>query len=84
MADLKLLVETVARALADEPDAVRVDETERRGMTVVELKVAPKDLGRIIGRQGRTVAAVRTLLGAAAEGEGRRVSLDIRDSAGRS
>lgn len=83
MADLKGIVETIARALADEPNAVRVSESERRGTTVVELQVAPGDLGRIIGRQGRTAAAVRTLLSAAAEGDGKKASLDIRDSAGR-
>ena len=78
-ADLKGLVEAVARALADEPDAVRVRETERRGTTVFELEVAPGDLGRVIGRQGRTAAAIRTLLSSAAEAEGKRVTLDIRD-----
>ena len=83
MADLKGLVETVAKALADEPNAVRVSESERRGMTVIELQVAPGDLGRVIGRQGRTAAAVRTLLAAAAEGGGKRATLDIRDAAGR-
>lgn len=83
MADLKALVETVAKALADVPDAVRVGQSERRGMTVIELQVAPGDLGRVIGRQGRTAAAVRTLLSAAAESSGARVTLDIRDAAGR-
>ncbi len=78
-ADLKGLVEAVARALADQPDAVQVHETERRGSTVFELSVAPGDIGRVIGRQGRTAAALRTLLSSAAEGDGRRVSLDIRD-----
>jgi predicted RNA-binding protein YlqC (UPF0109 family) len=78
-ADLKGLVESVARALADQPDAVQVRESERRGMTVYELNVAPGDLGRVIGRQGRTAAALRTLLSSAAEGDGKRVTLDIRD-----
>ena len=78
-ADLKGLVEAVARALADEPDAVSVRETERRGTTVYELQLAPGDLGRVIGRQGRTAAALRTLLATAAESDGLRVSLDIRD-----
>jgi predicted RNA-binding protein YlqC (UPF0109 family) len=79
VADLKGLIETVARALADHPDAVQVRETERRGTTVYELNVAPGDLGRVIGRQGRTAAALRLLLASAAEPEGRKVSLDIRD-----
>ena len=78
-ADLKGLVESVAKALADQPDAVQVRECERRGMTVYELNVAPGDLGRVIGRQGRTAAALRTLLSSAAEADGRRVTLDIRD-----
>lgn len=83
MADLKGLVEVIAKALADHPDAVRVGESERRGMTVIELQVAPGDLGRMIGRQGRTAAAVRALLATAAEADGKRATLDIRDSPGR-
>jgi predicted RNA-binding protein YlqC (UPF0109 family) len=83
-ADLKGLIETVARALADQPDAVIVKESERRGGTVFELQVASTDLGRVIGRQGRTAAALRTLLASAAEEDERRVSLDIRDQSGRS
>jgi predicted RNA-binding protein YlqC (UPF0109 family) len=83
VADYKGLIEAVARALADEPDAVNVRESERRGTTVYELQVASGDLGRVIGRQGRTAAALRTLLSSAAEGEDKRVSLDIRDQSGR-
>lgn len=83
MADLRALVETIARALADQPDAVRVGESVRRGMTVIELHVASGDLGRVIGRQGRTAAAVRTLLATAAEGDGRKATLDIRDASER-
>lgn len=78
-ADLKGLITTVAQALADQPDAVAVRETERRGATVFELTMAQGDLGRVIGRQGRTASALRALLAAAAEADGRRVSLDIRD-----
>lgn len=84
MADLKGLVEAVARALADQPEAVSVRESERRGATVYELQVASGDLGRVIGRQGRTAAALRTLLSTAAEEDDKRVSLDIRDQTGRS
>ena len=80
-ADLKLLIETVAKALADQPEAVNVRESERRNGTVFELQVAAGDLGRVIGRQGRTAAALRTLLASVAEDE-RRVSLDIRDPQG--
>ena len=84
MADLKGLIETVARALADQPDAVSVRESERRGGTVYELQVASTDLGRVIGRQGRTAAALRTLLSRPPKPTIRRVSLDIRDQSGRS
>jgi predicted RNA-binding protein YlqC (UPF0109 family) len=84
VADLKGLIETVARALSDHPEAISVLESQRRGTTVFELHVAPADLGRVIGRQGRTAAALRTLLASAAEGDDRRVSLDIRDASGRS
>lgn len=54
MADLKGLIETVAKALADQPEVITVRESERRGTTVYELQVASGDLGRVIGRQGRT------------------------------
>lgn len=84
MTDLKDLVSLVARALADQPDAVRVGESERRNGTVIELQVAQGDLGRIIGRQGRTAAALRTLLATAAELDDRRATLDIRDASGQS
>ena len=79
MPDLKGLVETVAKALADQPDAVRVGQAERRGLTVIELQVAPGDLGRVIGRQGRTATALRTLTAAAADLDGARVTLEFRD-----
>ena len=84
MADLKGLIEIVARALADEPDAVAVHESERRGATVYELQMAAGDLGRVIGRQGRTAAAIRLLLASAAELDNKRATLDIRDRSGRS
>jgi len=73
------VVEVVARALAATPDGVEVTEVERRGMTVVELTMAPGELGRVIGRQGRTAAAVRALATAAAELDGAKVSVDFRD-----
>jgi predicted RNA-binding protein YlqC (UPF0109 family) len=76
---LRAVVEVVARALVDQPDAVRVTESQRRGMTVVELTTAPGDMGKIIGRQGRTAAALRTLVAVTAEKHGARAQLDIRD-----
>jgi uncharacterized protein len=72
------LVEYVAKSLVDEPEAVQVEE--RPGTTTVyELSVGPGDLGKVIGRQGRTAKALRTLLGARAEVEGKRVTLEILD-----
>jgi predicted RNA-binding protein YlqC (UPF0109 family) len=56
-----------------------VTEQERRGMTVLELNTAPGDMGKIIGRQGRTAAALRTLVAVTAERHGKRAQLDIRD-----
>jgi predicted RNA-binding protein YlqC (UPF0109 family) len=76
---LRAVVEVVARALVDHPDAVKVSESHRRGMTVVELNTAPGDMGKIIGRQGRTAAALRTLVALTAEKHGQRAQLDIRD-----
>lgn len=76
---VRAVVEVVARALVDRPDAVKVSETERRGTMVLELTTAPGDMGKIIGRQGRTAAALRTLVAVTAEKHGRRAQLDIRD-----
>jgi len=73
------VVEVVARALAGRPNEVRVTEGDRRGTTVVQLAMAPGELGRVIGRQGRTAAAVRTLAAAAAELDGIKVSVDFSD-----
>ena len=73
------VVEVVAKALAGRPDAVEVTEFERRGQLVIELTMAPGELGRVIGRQGRTAAAVRTLAAATGDLEGRRVVVDFRD-----
>jgi predicted RNA-binding protein YlqC (UPF0109 family) len=73
------VVEVVARALAGRPESVEVVETARAEHTVVELSMAPGELGRVIGREGRTAAAVRTLAGVAGELDGRRVVVDFRD-----
>jgi predicted RNA-binding protein YlqC (UPF0109 family) len=75
------VVEVVARALADRPDAVRVTEREQKGQMLLELFMAPGDLGRVIGRQGRTAAALRTLVSTTAELEGVKVTLEFRDEA---
>jgi predicted RNA-binding protein YlqC (UPF0109 family) len=73
------VVEVLARALTDRPDEVRVTESGRSGTTVVELYVGPGELGRVIGRQGRTAAALRTLASSAGEKEGKTVTLEIRE-----
>ena len=78
-AGVKTVVEVLARALTDRPDDVRVVETERHGTTLVELFVAPDDLGKVIGKQGRTAAALRTLAASAAERQGKTVTLEIRE-----
>ena len=70
-------VDYVARTLARSPDDVEVTETEVGNTTVYRLKLAPDDVGRIIGREGRTVRAVRSLLRAAAVRQGTHVALEI-------
>ena len=81
MSRTKDVVEVIARALADHPDAVRVTERAHRGQTLVELFMASGDLGRVIGRQGRTAMAMRTLVNATAELEGTKATLEFRDEA---
>jgi len=73
------VVAVVARALADRPDQVRVSETDQRGTTVIELTMGPGELGRVIGRQGRTATAMRTLVAAVAERQGKKANLEFRD-----
>ena len=82
MSEVRDVVEVIARALVDDPDAVEVTETEHRGVAVVELFVAPDDLGRVIGRQGRTATAIRTLVMATAERDGTHASVEFRDEHG--
>ena len=74
------VVEVLARALTDRPDEVRVKESQHRGTTLVELYVGAGELGRVIGKQGRTAAALRTLATTAGEKEGKTVTLEIRDT----
>ncbi|MDA1183200.1 MAG: KH domain-containing protein [Acidobacteria bacterium] len=76
---VRQVIEVVVRALVDQPEAVRVTETERRGLSVLELRTAPGDMGKIIGRQGRTASALRTLVAVTAEKHGTRAQLDIKD-----
>ena len=76
---MKDLVEFLAKSLVDKPDEIRIRTMEREQATVIELEVAPEDLGKIIGRQGRTARAIRTLLSAAGQKSRRRYILDILD-----
>ncbi len=83
MGDVRALVEVVARALADDPAGVTVTEAEHHGVSVVEVFMAPGELGRLIGRQGRTAQALRTLAQTTAERDGRKVQVEFRDGAPR-
>ena len=74
---MKDLIERIARALVDNPDEVAVTAVEGSQATVLELKVAKEDLGKIIGKQGRTARSLRRILGAASAKERRRVVLEI-------
>jgi predicted RNA-binding protein YlqC (UPF0109 family) len=73
------LIEFLAKSLVDHPDDVKVHGHQRDQQTVLELEVAQEDLGKVIGRQGRTARALRTLLSAAGQKSRRRYSLDILD-----
>jgi len=77
MSALKEIVECVAKRLVDNPEAVFVNETEGERTVVIELKVDPKDLGKVIGKQGRTAKALRTILSAAAAKQGKKAVLEI-------
>jgi len=74
---MKQLVEDIAKALVDVPEEVSVREVEGEQVTVLELKVAPGDLGKVIGKQGRTARSIRTILGAAGMKLNRRFTLEI-------
>jgi uncharacterized protein len=74
---LKALIETIARALVDDPDSVEVHEVEGEQTSVIELKVAKSDLGKVIGKKGRTAAAMRTILSAASTKLRKRSVLEI-------
>ncbi len=74
---MKDLVEFMARALVNQPDAVAVKETQGDTASILELSVAKEDLGRIIGKQGRTAKSLRTILNAAAAKANRKVVLEI-------
>jgi predicted RNA-binding protein YlqC (UPF0109 family) len=71
------LVREIARALVDEPESVDVESVDRDENTVLKLRVAPQDVGKVIGKQGRTARSVRTILGAVSMKLHHRYTLDI-------
>jgi uncharacterized protein len=74
---MKALIEYMARALVDNPDEVVVSEVEGEQASIIELKVAKTDLGKVIGKQGRTARALRTILSAASTKGNKRAVLEI-------
>ncbi len=74
---MKTLIETMAKALVDKPEDVKVSEVEGEKTTVYELRVFQTDLGKVIGKQGKTARAMRTILGAAGTKIGKRCVLEI-------
>lgn len=75
--DLRLLVEFIAKALVDRPEQVSVQEVQEQDTTVLELRVAPDDVGKVIGKQGRTARAIRTILSASGMKLNKRFALEI-------
>lgn len=73
------LVATIAQALVDDPDSVEVQEIDEGDGTLIELRVAPSDIGKVIGKEGRTAQSMRAILMAASSKMGRRAHLDILD-----
>ncbi|ACN99098.1 MULTISPECIES: KH domain-containing protein [Sulfurihydrogenibium] len=77
MSKLTEIVEQMAKAIVDHPEKVEVKEIEGEKTTVVELKVAPEDLGKVIGKQGRTARAMRTILAAVSRKANKKAVLEI-------
>jgi predicted RNA-binding protein YlqC (UPF0109 family) len=75
--DMRLLIEHIAKALVDDPAQVAVNQVEEGAESVLELTVGPNDMGRVIGKQGRTARAMRNLLGAAGPKVNKRFTLEI-------
>ena len=76
---MKEIIETIAQALVDQPDLVSVTEIGGMHTSILELRVAKEDIGKIIGKRGRTPGAMRTILGAASAREKKRMLLEIMD-----
>ncbi len=79
MPELQKLLVVLARSLVEEPEAVEVSGTETDSRVDLELRVLPEDMGKIIGRQGRTIRAIRTVVKAASVKLGKRVSVEVPD-----
>ena len=79
MERLENLLAVLARSLVDEPESVEVSGTETDSRVELELRVADGDMGRVIGRQGRTIRAIRTVVKAASVKQGKRVSVEVPD-----
>lgn len=77
MAELENLVLVLARSLVEDPDKVEVSGTESDSRVDLEIRVAPEDMGKIIGRQGRTIKAIRTVAKAASVRVGKRVNVEV-------
>jgi len=76
---MKELVEVIAKALVDDPDSVVVNERTEKKTTILEVRVADSDMGKVIGKQGRIAKAIRSVVKAAAAKEDRKVIVDIMD-----
>ena len=76
---MKELVEVIAKALVDDPECVVVNEREEKKTTVLEVRVAESDMGKVIGKQGRIAKAIRSVVKAAAAKEDKKVIVDIMD-----
>lgn len=80
---MQAFLETVIKGMVQRPEAVQITTHERRGETVFEVHVDPADIGRLVGRRGNTINAIRTLLSAGAARKGVRCALDLMDERGR-
>jgi hypothetical protein len=74
---MKTLVEYIVKALVDDPDQIMIAERTGRNTTIIELAVAKEDIGKVIGKEGRTINAIRTILNAAGASQKKRVVLEV-------
>ncbi|MDR2869031.1 MAG: KH domain-containing protein [Deferribacteraceae bacterium] len=76
---MKELLRIIAEPLVEKPNDINITETEKEGVIVLELRVNEVDLGKVIGKQGRTAKAIRTILNAASTRQGKKVTMEIMD-----